>query len=120
MPITGNVTGIFITMSNFDPTDIQAHEKAASEQEKLDRITKRQEADDIKWLMSDPRGRRIMWGLLELTGVYRSSFTGNSETFFREGERNVGLKLVHKIHAHCPEKYATMTKEMNDDNQPTS
>lgn len=108
-------------MSDFDPTDTKAHEKA--EQDRKDRlgITQRQEADDFKWLMSDPRGRRLVWMLLEMTGVYRSSFTGNSETFFREGERNIGLKLVHKIHSNCPEKYATMTKEMNnDDDKPTS
>lgn len=106
-------------MSDFDPTDVKTHEKAAQELQERDRLTQRRDADDFKWLMSDPRGRRIVWGLLVLTGVYRSSFTGNSETFFREGERNVGLKLVDKIHTNCPEKYSTMTKEANDD-QPTS
>jgi len=107
-------------MSQNDPLDTRAHEKAEADRQEKQRITLRQETDDFKWLMADPRGRRIVWGLLELTGVYRSSFTGNSETFFREGERNIGLKIVHKIHAHCPDKYATMTKEANDDKHPNA
>lgn len=102
-------------MSDFDPTDVKAHEKATQDLQDRDRLTQRRDADDFKWLMADPRGRRIVWKLLELTGVYRSSFTGNSETFFREGERNIGLKLIDKIHTNCPEKYAIMTKEANDD-----
>jgi hypothetical protein len=65
--------------------------------------------------MSDPRGRRVMWGLLETAGIYRSSFTGNSETFFREGQRVVGLTYLKKMVEHCPEKYALMTKENTSD-----
>lgn len=107
-------------MSDIDPTDVQASEKAEADRKDKLGLTQRREADDIKWLMSDPRGRRIVWGLLELTGVFRSSFTGNSETFFREGERNIGLKLFLRLQTHCPEQYIKMTKEMTDDNQPTS
>lgn len=72
---------------------------------------RRQEVEDLKWLMSDKRGRRVMWRLLETAGVYRSSFTGNSETFFREGQRNVGLKLLAEIHEHCPDAFVMMLKE---------
>ena len=55
-----------------------------------------------------------MWRLLERTGVFRTSFTGNSETFFREGQRNVGLMLMAQIHEVCPDQYALMLKEQND------
>lgn len=69
------------------------------------------EAADFKWLMSDKRGRRIVWRLLEQTGVFRSSFTGNSETFFREGARNVGLKVLADLHEHAPEAYVLLLEE---------
>lgn len=105
-------------MSN-DPLDIEAPEKAEQDREEKLRLTQRREADDFKWLMADPRGRRVMWHLLSLAGVYQSSFTGNSETFFREGRRSMGLKIVDLIHTHCPDKYATMTKEAIDD-RPTN
>jgi hypothetical protein len=102
-------------MSDFDPLDIRAQEKAAADREEKQRLLSDLEANDFKWLMSDKRGRRIVHGLLEKTGVYRSSFTGNSETFFREGARNVGLMLMAHIHENCPEKYTLMVQEQKND-----
>lgn len=101
-------------MSDLDPLDIRGHERAAADRKEKQRLTSDQEVADFKWLMSDKRGRRIVWGLLEKTGLYRSSFTGNSETFFREGERNVGLKLIALIHENCPEKYNLMVTEQRE------
>lgn len=69
------------------------------------------EANDWKWLMSSKQGRRLVWGLLAETGIYQSSFTGNSETFFREGRRDIGLKVLAKIHATGPEAYVQMLTE---------
>ncbi len=69
---------------------------------------------DFQWLMSDERGRRYVWRLLEQCGVYRSSFTGNSETFYREGMRNIGLILVKDCHQHCPDQYQKMVLENSD------
>lgn len=56
-----------------------------------------------------------MWRVLEMAGVYRSSFTGNSTTFFNEGMRNIGLMLISEIHAVAPEGYAQMLKENKRD-----
>lgn len=71
--------------------------------------------DDLKWFLSDKRGRRFMWRLLSETGLFRPSYTGNSETFFREGERNVGLKLLNQILEHCPDKFGMMQQEHTDE-----
>lgn len=101
-------------MSSFDPLDLRGQEKAhaeLSERNKLDLLT---EQEDFKWLMGNKRGRRIVWRLLERTGVYRSSFTGNSETFFREGMRNVGLALLAQVHEITPDQFAVMLKEQQD------
>jgi len=70
--------------------------------------------NDIRWLMSDPRGRRIVWAFLEETGIYRSSFTGNSTTFFNEGRRDVGLKLLAEINEIAVDQYTLMVKEAHD------
>lgn len=96
---------------NHDPTDLRGQEREAIERRKLDKHAAQEEREDVKWLMKSRQGRRIAWRLLELTGVFRSSFTGNNETFFREGMRNVGLYLVGQINAACPEQYHTMVKE---------
>lgn len=101
-------------MSSFDPTDLRAQEKALADQSERNKLTTQTEAEDFKWLMGNKRGRRYMWRLLELTGVYRSSFTGNSETFFREGMRNVGLTLLNQIHQVTPDQFAVMLKEQQD------
>lgn len=65
--------------------------------------------------MSDPRGRRFIWRLLGITGIFRSSFTGNSETFFREGERNVGLKLLTEVTRDANDLYLTAQQEAADE-----
>jgi hypothetical protein len=97
-----------------DPLDTRTQERMLADREEKQRLTARQEADDVKWLMSDKRGRRLMWGLLEKTGLYRTSFTGNSETFFREGARNVGLTYMALINEHCPERYNSMVSEQRE------
>jgi hypothetical protein len=101
-------------MSSFDPLDIRGQEKAISEAGERNKLALQTEQEDFKWLMGNKRGRRIVWRLLERTGVYRSSFTGNSETFFREGMRNVGLMLLDQIHTITPDQFAVMLKEQKD------
>lgn len=101
-------------MSYSDPTDIRAQERAKADREEKQRLTSHQETEDFRWLMSDKRGRRVVWNLLERTGLYRSSFTGNSETFFREGARNVGLAYMALINEHCPDKYNLMVTEQRE------
>lgn len=96
---------------SFDPIDIVGQSKQA-EQSALQRKKEREgQIEDFKWLMGDQRGRRFIWRLLEKAGVYRSSFTGNSSTFFNEGQRNMGLMVIGELHAICPELYVTMIKE---------
>ncbi|CAB4124532.1 hypothetical protein UFOVP65_11 [uncultured Caudovirales phage] len=101
-------------MSYSDPLDLRGQEKAKAETDEVRKLTLQTEQEDFKWLMGSKRGRRIVWRLLERTGVYRSSFTGNSETFFREGQRNVGLMLMAQINEHAPDQYALMLKEQTD------
>jgi len=101
-------------MRHFDPLDLRGQERAKLQSDERNKLSADQEKEDMKWLMGSTRGRRIVWRLLERTGVYRSSFTGNSETFFREGQRNVGLMLMAQINEFSPDQYALMLKETHD------
>ena len=81
---------------NFDPAldslfgeDLRARDKAR----KMDEQERRELLAALKDLLGEDKGRRFMWWLLEQTHVFQGSFTGNSHTFFLEGERNVGLKI---------------------------
>ena len=62
-------------------------------------------------IMGSPEGRAWMYDLLEFCGVFRTSFTGNSETFMREGQRNVGLKIMGDIEREHDQAYVQMCRE---------
>jgi hypothetical protein len=94
-----------------DPTDLRSQDKQRDDAQQRARLQAENEAEDFKWLMANKRGRRIIWRLLERTGVFRTSFRLNNEMAFLEGQRNVGLILLDAIHAHCPDAYLTMLKE---------
>lgn len=70
--------------------------------------------DDLRWLMNAKQGRRVVWAMLARTGVFQTSMTGNSYTFFNEGARNVGLYLMAEVNRLVPELYAKMVKESKD------
>lgn len=69
---------------------------------------------DFKWLMDNPQGRRLVHGWLKATGVYEKSYTGNSETFYREGRRSFGLDLLGNINTLCPPSFITMLEEQQN------
>lgn len=98
-----------------DPTNLRSEEDREQVREELDLIHDFHEEEDFKWVLSDVRGRRFIWGLLEEAGVYSSSFDGTAETtIFNEGQRNQGLKILSMIHEVAPDMYATMIKEKKD------
>lgn len=94
-----------------DPTDIRAHEREAAGASQQHNAVRKTELEDIRWLMGHKQGRRFAMRLLDKAGVYRTSFTGNSETFFREGMRNVGLFVLSEVMEVAPENFAKMLEE---------
>lgn len=90
-----------------DPQQREAREDA----DRRKFIARAQQAEDVAWLLADPRGRRLMWSWLEFCGVFRTSMTGNSQTFYLEGQRNVGLMLLGNIMQHSPEAFVRMQNE---------
>lgn len=97
-----------------DPTDIAALDRKQEAKREEDRQYRQRMAADWKWLIAQKRGRRLIWRLLSMTGMFRSSFTGNSQTFFNEGARNIGLQVTAILTEHCPEDYAKMFVEQQE------
>lgn len=87
-----------------NPEQVHAREKAS-------RALEQRKVAGLRLLLDHPDGRAWLWDLIGFCGVYRTSFTGNSETFMREGQRNVGLKIHAELLKHFPESYMTMMKE---------
>ena len=103
-------------MSNYDPLDIKGQEKHKSDRDLQSRIARESEESDVRWLMSNKRGRRIVWRLLDQAGVFRSSFNTNAMSMaFAEGNRNYGLRTLATIQAQCPEQFTVMVKEQAND-----
>lgn len=75
------------------------------------KLARQIEANDIKWLMASPQGRRIARRWLAAAGIHRTSFTGNSETFFREGKRALGLEIEAELVMHAQQDYLVMLTE---------
>lgn len=101
-----------VSKPDHDPFDTSRPERVGQDP----KLKKQVEANDIKWLMSSKQGRRIVWRLLDKAGVFRTSFTGNSETFFKEGMRNLGLFLVAEVMEHSPDAFALMLAESKAQN----
>ena len=69
------------------------------------------ELDDVRYILASPQGRRFFWKYLDFCGVFRTSFTGNSQTFFNEGLRNVGLKMLSDLNDADPNAYVKIMNE---------
>lgn len=99
-------------MSDFNPTDLQAVEAQRAHRSVREKNAAATRLEDVRWLMSSARGRRIVWHELHEAGVFRTSFNTNSMTMaFAEGQRNAGLKLLDEIMSAAPEQYQQMVKE---------
>ena len=103
-------------MGNHDPLDLDDQESERAKTDHARKLSLINEGEDFRWLMSNKRGRRIVWRWLEKTGVFRSSFNhSGSLTAFNEGSRNIGLMLIAQVHEFCPEQYLTMLQEQRKD-----
>ncbi len=98
-----------------NPFDLDGQAVLEGMRSERDKARRAELENDIVWLMGGKRGRRVMYRLLEQTGVYRSCFDPNALQMARkEGERNVGLYLLSLIHENCPEKHVQMLNERDN------
>jgi hypothetical protein len=98
----------------YDPHNLRAQDQRNQDKANGQRIEREQELADFAELMALPAGRRFMWRVLDKCGVYRSSFRTSSEMGFLEGQRNIGLMLLHELHETCPERYIEMITEAKE------
>jgi hypothetical protein len=90
-----------------DPEQVAKKRRTAGRKNKADQ-------NIVKGVMSSKEGRAWMFGVLDACHIYSTSFTGDALTSaFREGERNIGLKLIGSVTRSAPDEYALMLKESN-------
>ena len=67
---------------------------------------------DLRFVLSDPRGRRFLWRELGRCGLHAQTYSpNNSEHCFKAGERNAAIRLNLDIIRVSPELYLTMQAE---------
>ena len=73
------------------------------------------EINDFAWLLSDPKGRRILWRIFEFCNINGLSYRGERihDTNFNEGMKNVANMLLADIMETRPEAYIEMLREHN-------
>lgn len=72
------------------------------------------EVADMKRLLDQQWGRRIVWRLLCRAGVYETSydFAGPRDApIFKEGRREMGLFILAELHEANPKSYQLMVEE---------
>lgn len=90
-------------------------EAQVKQQKKLSDNREKDKADALRLLLASKGGRDFIWDIFEQSFVFRMSFTGNNTTFFNEGMRNVGNKILAKVMAVDKEAFMKMHKENNDE-----
>jgi hypothetical protein len=85
-----------------DEKDSLVHNSADADQVKKAETKlenrERQERSDLLWILSDIRGRRFLWKILERTRPYASTFHPDSNSqYFELGRRNEGSALLGEI-----------------------
>jgi hypothetical protein len=102
-------------MNEKDKAFNAAEEAQVKDRRRKDERVRDIELADMKKIMATREGRRFVWRLLDRAGVFRTSFTGNSTTFFNEGMRNMGLMVIGDVMAACADQYVVMMNESKED-----
>lgn len=82
-----------------------------------DKLTQKEIDEELRELLLQPGSRRALARQVAGMGVFKSSMTGNSETFALEGERRVGLRMIDDVKRVAPNflsEFLTLTKEFTD------
>ena len=83
----------------------------AKKMEPIEALLEERCRGDLQAVLTSESGRRFLWYLMHRAHVFRSSFTGNSETFFREGERSMGLFVLAGVLDADPGVFGKMQEE---------
>ena len=91
-------------MPDTDWVGPESTERKRQEITDAQRALREQLNSDMKWVLGDARGRRVIVNMLAHCRLSVTNFTGNSETFKLEGKREVALAFLRWIKAADPDQ----------------
>lgn len=96
----------------------KAFVKNASSEKQVKEAAAREELMEFKaenclrFVLSQKEGRKFYWELLAVCGLYaQSADNSGSWTYFNEGKRSIGLKLLADVMSLDSDLYSQMVKE---------
>lgn len=77
----------------------------------------RRHLDDIREIVSSPKGRRVLYRLLDESRITAASFVAGQPdvTNFNEGKRDIGIWLLTDLMKASPDAYAQMVREKSSE-----
>lgn len=95
---------------NFYDTNDEAQKTKSIKESELQRMRL---LDDVRWVLSTPKGRRVIWWIWSICGTFSASYVpkDSNQTAFREGERNIGLQFLSVVNQANSEAYSQMQKD---------
>lgn len=83
----------------------------ATKHRRAARVAHAGEMSVLATVMGSPDGRRWVYGILERSHQFETTFTGNSAGSFKEGKRALGLSVLADVMDAAPQTYITMIEE---------
>jgi len=88
-------------VSLFDDISPEHDEPAVERIEKRRRQKRSQDAEDVMFVLGDPRGRRFFMRILRETKLFNVCLANNADLYRHEGARYVGSKLYNTALQHA-------------------
>lgn len=103
-----------LTQEEFEYLDelIARGEDARAESEKQGLLKRR---NDLKTLLSTDFGKGVIWDIMSRCDIFGVSHTGNSQTYFKEGRRSIGLELLAEVIAADPKAWIEIQSDRIDE-----
>lgn len=85
--------------------------------EKEEWIERKQELDDVREILSQPAGVRFFRRLIAAGRVFGTTFTGNANGYFFEGQRNLALVFLRDLFEAAPAKVPEILTPKNEEDE---
>lgn len=97
---------------SYDPHRTKDQQRQHELDEARAKLKAQQEVDDLRWLLEQKAGRRVVWRWLERSGVFRNPYhPSGSQVAFNCGEMNQGQRMLAEVMEHVPEAFILMMQE---------
>ena len=97
------------------PEGRAADEQRLAEQRRKERVAREIELDDLRAVLSTPKGRRFFYRLIfDIAGVQSPSWSPSAEIHYKEGRRSVGIDLMLEAQNEFPLLYLNMIAERTE------